>query len=435
MHRKRAFLWFSCPVVWFSYPVILTIMTVLASGCFSDQWPATPAPFLHSVTPDSITVSWFSPDTGISGVRFWPEGFPENVTTAIAPRPLPPWGRVSVKLNGLIPSTRYEYEVFSRTVQEEYVSPPGCFRTAPEGDGEPFFFMAYGDTQHETRHREVIDQMLKSPGAAFLLHCGDVVRRPSPDEWQKFFSAASPGLRNTPLYPSYGNHDDHNPELRQFFAFPGGRSWYSFNYGAAHVIAIDSNTDYRPQSEQYQWLINDLKAAEDRPWRIAFFHHPPYSPTSADNTEAVRKYLIPLFEAYGVSLVLNGHSHVYDRYTAGGIQYVITGGGGGWELTHETSDYDAPFHFVRVDVTLNALTVTAIRSDGSVADAFTIPRVQMENAGSGCAGRIWIGGSASQIGIGTTTSSACSNRSGWTISPATGTIRPSSSPGFIAFWP
>lgn len=359
----------------------LPVFLFLLSGCISDQWPATPSPFLHSVTSCSIRVSWFSPDNGVSGARYWPEGSPEKSVTVIAPRPLPPWGRISVTLNGLMPSTRYEYEVFSRTTRQEHVSPPGCFQTAPEGDDEPFFFVVYGDTQHETRHQEVIDQMMKSPGAAFLLHCGDVVRWPSPEEWNRFFSAASPGFRNIPVYPVYGNHDDHNPELREFFAFPDRDSWYSFDYGAVHAIALDSTIDYSPQSKQYQWLQNDLESSAARPWKIAFFHHPPYSPTAGDNTEAVRKYLCPLFEAYGVSLVINGHSHVYDRYAAGEIQYVIAGGGGGWELTHETSDYNAPFHFVRVDVALDTLTVTAVRSDGTVADVFTISRAQMKNAG------------------------------------------------------
>ena len=65
-----------------------------------------------------------------------------------------------------------------------------------------------------------------------------------------------------------------------------------------------------------QWLEADL-ASTAQDWVIAFFHHPPYSDghdsDMADDLIAVREQVAPVLEAGGVDLVLNGHSHSYER--------------------------------------------------------------------------------------------------------------------------
>jgi len=65
------------------------------------------------------------------------------------------------------------------------------------------------------------------------------------------------------------------------------------------------------------WLKADL-AATKQDWRIAFWHHPPYSKGSHDSDKEpeliqMRQYALPILESYGVDLVLTGHSHSYER--------------------------------------------------------------------------------------------------------------------------
>jgi hypothetical protein len=69
------------------------------------------------------------------------------------------------------------------------------------------------------------------------------------------------------------------------------------------------------------WLEQDL-AQNTRDWLIVFFHHPPYSKGSHDSDNLadsggrmadMRANVLPLLEAYGVDLVLSGHSHSYER--------------------------------------------------------------------------------------------------------------------------
>jgi hypothetical protein len=65
------------------------------------------------------------------------------------------------------------------------------------------------------------------------------------------------------------------------------------------------------------WLHADL-AATDQDWTIVFLHFPPYSAGGRDSDvdyhmTNVRTKFNPVFEQYGVDLVLAGHSHTYER--------------------------------------------------------------------------------------------------------------------------
>lgn len=90
------------------------------------------------------------------------------------------------------------------------------------------------------------------------------------------------------------------------FSMPGGEQndtyknlWYSFDYGLAHIIIINTETDFdgapagpnkslnggdfRPEGVQIDWLKRDLEAAERRrchvPWIIVIGHRPWYGTT------------------------------------------------------------------------------------------------------------------------------------------------------------
>jgi hypothetical protein len=145
------------------------------------------------------------------------------------------------------------------------------------------------------------------------------------------------------LWPSPGNHDyannsarqaDHNIAYYDVFSLPtngqaGGiasntEAFYSYNYGNIHFVALDSygwetgNTRlYDTLGPQMVWLKQDL-AVNTQPWTVVYFHHPPYTKTSHNSdTEAelinMRQRVVRIFERYKVDMVLNGHSHGYER--------------------------------------------------------------------------------------------------------------------------
>jgi acid phosphatase type 7 len=91
-------------------------------------------------------------------------------------------------------------------------------------------------------------------------------------------------------------------------------STFSFDYGNAHWVVLDSNpyADWR-SGKRAEWLEADLKAAAKAKWRFVAFHHPPFHSGRAHAGEQHMRYLAPVFEKYKVDVVFNGHVHNYQR--------------------------------------------------------------------------------------------------------------------------
>jgi calcineurin-like phosphoesterase family protein len=81
--------------------------------------------------------------------------------------------------------------------------------------------------------------------------------------------------------------------------------------------------------KQIDWLNSEL-AKDTSEWKIAFFHHPPYSSGGKHGSDTqLRKVVEPIFVEYGVNVVLTGHEHFYERLKPQkGIYYFISGAGG-----------------------------------------------------------------------------------------------------------
>ena len=134
------------------------------------------------------------------------------------------------------------------------------------------------------------------------------------------------GSINNKLKIAIGNHDhdddDKKGELPLLQAqykkhFGLSNTYYSFDYHNVHFIAIDSMLPYTINSPQYSFVRNDLISTSQNPnikWIIVYFHHPMYTSASEHSSDLLlRETYHPLFDQYGVDLVLQGHNHNYQR--------------------------------------------------------------------------------------------------------------------------
>lgn len=156
-------------------------------------------------------------------------------------------------------------------------------------------------------------------------------------------------------HPSVGNHEYltsggtdctiSNEGATGYFNYFGsaagtpGQGYYSFDVGAWHIIALNSNcTDAGgcgPGTPQYVWLQNDLTAHSNF-CTLAYWHIPLYSSggRAANNTQAFWQLLYN----NNADLILNGHDHIYERFApqdpigaldnARGMREFIIGTGG-----------------------------------------------------------------------------------------------------------
>jgi acid phosphatase type 7 len=118
------------------------------------------------------------------------------------------------------------------------------------------------------------------------------------------------------------------------------KGYYSYDVGAWHLIALNSNCakvgGCSAGSAQETWLRNDL-AAHPSACTLAYWHHPRFSSGEHGNNPAVGPLWNALYQA-GADVVLNGHDHDYERFapqtpgavadTALGIREFVVGTGG-----------------------------------------------------------------------------------------------------------
>jgi hypothetical protein len=119
--------------------------------------------------------------------------------------------------------------------------------------------------------------------------------------------------------PVPGNHEYQTSGAAGYFAYfgkrarPKGRSYYSFDLGGWHLIALNSSIDHGPGSAQERWLRADLVATAKR-CILAYWHFPRFSSGAHQgNWGSVGAFWNDLYDA-GADVVLSGHEHSYERF-------------------------------------------------------------------------------------------------------------------------
>lgn len=267
---------------------------------------------------------------------------------------------------GLKLGQRYEYQLRAGP----QVIAQGFFTTrAPRG--RKVKFLALGDSSCGSAGDIAIAREAFRQSPDFLINTGDCVYGQGLDReyTRNFFPTynaleagllGAPLLRSVPLFPVLGNHDvtsrdrdgraaadfDRDPDSLAYFtnwrlptngpapaqpvplvgdaprleAFrqaADGRyprmANYSFDFGDAHVLCLDSNAYVDPTDAGLQkWIVQDLQQTDAR-WKLVVYHHPPFNVGDRHWRSQHMRVLCPLFEKAGVSFVLSGHEHNYQR--------------------------------------------------------------------------------------------------------------------------
>ena len=134
--------------------------------------------------------------------------------------------------------------------------------------------------------------------------------------------------------PATGNHEyleqaDHQTAVGHFTYFGSAagdldKGYYSYSIGSWHAFVLNTGdlgfgvADCFPvscaqDSEQEQWLQTELDSLPPDACILAYWHHPRYSSETSVAHAEVSPLYDDLYDA-GAELVLNGHSHTYERF-------------------------------------------------------------------------------------------------------------------------
>ncbi|MBV9313127.1 MAG: metallophosphoesterase family protein [Pseudonocardia sp.] len=261
-------------------------------------------------------------------------------------------------LTGLRPDTDYIYAALHDGASPEL----GTIRTAPKGRAA-FTFTSFGDQATPTIGRiedgKYRNDNLGSPAAGdltsgveriaplFHLVNGDLCYANLAQDrirtWSDWFVNNSRSARYRPWMPAAGNHENERGNgpigyaaYQTYFAVPdvGAEQvlrglWYAFTAGAVRVISLSNddicyqdggNTYVRGYSgdAQRRWLETELRTSRANPdldWLVVCMHQVAISTADRSNGAdlGIREAWLPLFDQYGVDLVVCGHEHHYER--------------------------------------------------------------------------------------------------------------------------
>lgn len=193
------------------------------------------------------------------------------------------------------------------------------------GSEDPDAVLALGDNQYECSGMEAFAQSYDASWGLWKSRTYAVVGN---HEYQ-----TTPGT-GCPSVPAAGHFEYFGSN-----AGPPDKGYYSFDLGAWHLIALNSECGQvggcGDSSPQKAWLEADL-AQHPAQCTLAFYHRPRFGPTEMLDTPMLGALWTELEEAH-VDIVLNGHVHAYDRFMpmgssgrsdADGIRQFIVGTGG-----------------------------------------------------------------------------------------------------------
>ncbi|MCW2528929.1 MAG: hypothetical protein JWM76_3789 [Pseudonocardiales bacterium] len=272
------------------------------------------------------------------------------------------------RLTGLRGSSDYLYAAVHDGAEPEF----GSFRSGPRGRAA-FTFTSFGDQGTPTTGKKYVppagvtianppyvNDNLGSPAASdttagiervqplFHLFNGDLCYANLANDrvrtWSDFWENNSRSARNRPWMPSAGNHENelgNGPigyaAYQTYFSLPTepGQTdvtrglWYAFTVGSVHVISLaNDDVAYQDGGNSYvrgyshgaqkAWLEKELRAARrnsDIDWIVICMHQVVISTADQFNGAdlGIRQEWVPLFDKYGVDLVVCGHEHHYER--------------------------------------------------------------------------------------------------------------------------
>jgi hypothetical protein len=346
---------------------------MLLGGCGAAPAEAPAGPWLVALGPDRVGVG-LATDEKAPVLEWWPDrAFDVPARTVPLAEAAP--GLFTAVVEGL-PAGPVSYRV--RTAGT--APAPRVFRAAPPIDAH-VRFAAFGDTRPGDAyvHRAVVDAVVRQR-PDFVIHTGEMVGDAGERaDWDAFLRDEQPLISRAPLLVAPARRDLGPWFDRLFFRDRWPDGWYARDFGRVRVVGLDVARACVPRCGWWDGPEAALAEGRDRHQLLVLvLHDAPYSSGVHGSDRDLRAVVAPIAAAHGVSLVLSGEDHDYERTKRqDGVTYVVTGAAGGpvhrTDPRHFSAAVRSAPHYVVVDADPAGLALRAYDLDGAMIDQVLLP--------------------------------------------------------------
>ena len=260
--------------------------------------------------------------------------------------------------------------------------------------GSPFIVAAGGDGASGEAAAVNVANLISSLSPNLFLYLGDVYEKGSVAEFYNWYGTTTNfGLLSAITNPTIGNHEYEKGAATGYFDYWNNiPNYYSYNAGGWHFVSLNSNSAYAPvgpTSAQYSWLQQDL-AANSQACTIVYYHHPLFN-IGPEGPATAMADIWKLMAQNGVSIVINGHDHDYQRWvpldgngnpaTNGITEFVAGAAGHGTQtilntdprVAYSNDTNPGAFGVLLLKLNQNGASFQYLNTSGSVLDSGVIP--------------------------------------------------------------
>lgn len=319
----------------------------------------------------------------------------------------------TVTLKNLEPGTEYEYRLGHGDSRSQWYK----LITAK---GNKFKALIFPDSQsanYKTWEDVAMPAWKRNQDTQFFMSMGDLVDNGEHAwQWNEWFGRIQSMITQIPAAPVLGNHETYTLQWKErmplaylhYFQLPDGvpkqyqNQFYSFDYGDVHFVVLNNlmweMNKFQPNmlQEQKAWFRRDMEQTKKK-WKVVLMHRdiilyefdrPGSHPERFDDEGVV---FMPLFDRYGVDVVLTAHLHTYrnrghiynyERSTKGPL-YILTGVAGDVQSKNlwKRSPFDIAaaqkpetYNYMVLEADINQLKLCCYLPDGRKIDEAVVKK-------------------------------------------------------------
>ena len=309
---------------------------------FADLFGLSTAPYLQNLTESSVDILFITNANAHSWIEYGKENLEHKSETYFDGFVQANNSLHKIRLGGLQASTTYKYRIVSRPIVkfdpydqvfgETVIGEMKSF-TTPASNSDSVSCIILNDIHDRPYSFSDLLSLCGDFDFDFVALNGDMFDYQT-DERQLIDHLIEPCTKlfasEKPLLMIRGNHETRGKyarNLKDYFSYKDNEYYFSFKQGPVHWIVLDTGEDKEDSAPAYGeivcfdqfretqalWLEKELQKQEfeNCRYRVVLMHIPVFHSGDWHGTIHCRKLFHPIFEKFGIDLVISGHTHKY----------------------------------------------------------------------------------------------------------------------------